>query len=249
MIGTHIIRLDTVASTNEYAAGLLNMGNVDEGTVIRAADQTAGKGQGSNTWLSEKGMNLTFTVILHPVFLLAERQFLLNQSISLAVCDFLDTLPGMPGTLLKWPNDIYSGNRKLGGILIRNTVSGNILSSCIAGIGLNINQVRFPESLPNPVSVKMITGKDTGIDEVFPMLCRMMDTRYNQLGEGKHSSITSGYLKRLIGYNAWREYSWNGRTTEGMITGVNEYGQLLLMTRDSVTHILDHGEIDYQFEV
>ncbi|HTX88402.1 MAG TPA: biotin--[acetyl-CoA-carboxylase] ligase, partial [Bacteroidales bacterium] len=126
---TQIIKLKTLTSTNDYAEQLLAKGEVEEGTVIWAEEQTAGKGQGANTWESEPGKNLTFSLILHPHFIHPSLQFMISKAVSLGVLEYAKTvLPGI-SCGLKWPNDICAGEKKLGGILIRHMISGERIVS------------------------------------------------------------------------------------------------------------------------
>ena len=124
-----IIEVKIIDSTNCYAEKILKENKVPEGTIIRAFEQISGKGQGENKWLSEPGKNLTISLILYPRFLPIEHQFILNKSVSLGVLDFVHTILPAGSCKIKWPNDIYSGSLKLGGILIINTVSGSSFDS------------------------------------------------------------------------------------------------------------------------
>jgi len=156
IIGSEIIFLSNVVSTNTTAADYIRSGMTREGMVIRAGYQSAGKGQLGNSWESEDGKNLLFSIILFPNMLAATEQFLLCEFISLGIHDYLNTI--ISGCKIKWPNDIYAGDDKIAGILIENSLAGNAITSSVAGIGLNINQEVFSEQIPNPVSLKMITG-------------------------------------------------------------------------------------------
>ena len=114
-------------------------------------------------------MNLTASYILYPGFLSADKQFFLNMAVSLAVRELCEEVTGHE-IRIKWPNDIYHRNKKLAGILIENTISGSQISSSVIGIGLNVNQTSFDPDLPNPTSVKLITGHETPIDDIIPKL-------------------------------------------------------------------------------
>jgi BirA family biotin operon repressor/biotin-[acetyl-CoA-carboxylase] ligase len=120
-----IIEIAKVDSTNLYAERLVNEQNVPEGTIILTHEQTAGKGQGENVWLSEPFKNLTISMILYPRFLPIDQQFLLNEAVSLGVIDFIHTLLPQGSCKVKWPNDICYNSSKLAGILINNTISGS----------------------------------------------------------------------------------------------------------------------------
>jgi BirA family biotin operon repressor/biotin-[acetyl-CoA-carboxylase] ligase len=243
-IGQHLIGLDKVTSTNDYAADLLKRSAVIEGTVILAHEQTAGKGQGNNTWESENGKNLTFTVILHPTFLNPEHQFSLNKAISLAIIDYLDHILKNTAIKIKWPNDIYVDNKKLGGILINNIISGNNFETSIAGIGLNINQTVFNKNIPNPISLKQILKNDLNLQEQLKSLCKCLEYRYSTLKEKHFSTLDNGYKKSLLGYKEWRLYQTGVAQIEGQITGVDEFGRLQINTRENLLLTFSHGEIE-----
>ncbi len=241
----NLIELETVRSTNDTALELLKEKELTEGTVIWAHEQTAGKGQGVNHWESEPGRNLTFTLVLHPRFMKPEEQFLLNKCIALGVYDFVKTRIGQGKAFVKWPNDIYAGELKIGGILINNTISGSTFETTVAGIGLNVNQQVFNPSLPNPVSLKLITGKESDLWSSLQELTGYLEKRYQSLRDGKSAAINADYLAALLGFNDWRSFRINGGMVDGKITGVTEFGRLVLETRDSRILQLDHHEVEF----
>src|SRR6476659_5800909 len=139
-VGQSLVKLHEVDSTNDYLKNLLsNSKPLIEGTVIMAEYQTAGRGQKGNVWKSEKGANLTFSILLRPSFFNVNQQFQFNKAVSLGISDVLIEILGKEAKI-KWPNDVYFNNQKLGGILIENTIKGNFLKESIVGIGLNANK-------------------------------------------------------------------------------------------------------------
>ncbi len=144
-----IIWLESVDSTNDEAKR--HISDIDNLSVLSALEQTAGRGQRGNSWTSAPGENLMFSIVLKSPALMAEDHFALNEITALSVADFLSTY-GIKAEI-KWPNDIYVGDRKICGILIENSFRGNAISSSIIGIGLNINQRNFNVNLPNPTSM------------------------------------------------------------------------------------------------
>ena len=142
-VGHRLVKLIKVDSTSSYLKTLLsNFEPLVQGTVIMADEQYAGRGQNNNKWLSQRGKNLTFSIYLVPHFLAAHQQFKLNQAITLGITDSLTKLLGN-SCKIKWPNDIYFKEDKIGGVLIENTVRGNKISESVIGIGLNVNQTVF----------------------------------------------------------------------------------------------------------
>ena len=144
-----IMWLERVDSTNDEARR--HISDIDNLSVVSALSQTAGRGQRGNTWTSNAGENLMFSIVLKSPALMAEDHFALNEIAALSVADFLSTY-GIKAEI-KWPNDIYVGEKKICGILIENSFRGKTISSSIIGIGLNINQRNFNVNLPNPTSM------------------------------------------------------------------------------------------------
>ncbi len=241
IIGKRIIRLPETDSTNLYAERLLQTSDADEGTVVTTGFQTAGKGQGDNQWESERGKNLLVTVILKPVFIPAGAQFILNKAVTLALCDLLVALGIEPS--VKWPNDIYTGGKKIAGILISHRVSGSKLEHTIVGIGLNLNQEHFPPELANAVSVKTLTRVSQDPERMLDQLNRRLDYRYDLLRLGKSSRIEKDYLRLLQGLGRWLNYLDADGTVEGKILGVDEFGRLIMKLRNGTKKIFSHGEI------
>lgn len=259
MIGNHIIELESIDSTNAYADHLLETSEPPDGTIIVAREQFAGRGQAGNSWNSEPGKNLTCSVLLYPQFLPADRQFLLNKVISLSVLDFVHAVlqdhrmavrtgksrPEIPGVSIKWPNDIYVGNKKAGGILIAHKIMGDRLKASIVGIGININQTVFPADLPNPVSLSQLTGREYDLAESRAALCRYLDLRYIALSRFGPANLDEAYHRHLLGMEVWGKFFHQESETEGFIKGVDDLGRLLVEDREGSVNAYMHKEIEY----
>jgi len=148
----HIISFDSLPSTNNELKNRLKTNDLSEFTTILTSYQTNGRGQQSNVWESADGLNLTFSVLLKPVFLEPALQFYLSKIVALALTDVL--MKYVDELSIKWPNDIYVGEKKIAGILIENSLMGSCIDTCVVGIGLNVNQLSFQSSAPNPISLK-----------------------------------------------------------------------------------------------
>jgi len=221
--------LSTISSTNTFAKELLSKNEpVLDGTVIMAEEQTAGRGQKSNTWLSEPGKNLTFSIILDTAFLPINRQFLLNQSISLGILDALESGFGL-STWIKWPNDIYFGDYKIGGILIENLIMGNKHKNSIIGIGLNINQKQFPAELHRASSLTLLTGKEFSIKEVLKTVLSGILQRLIQLESQDTFYLEQDYRRNLLGWEQLRYFRQGDRTFQGIIKDVRPGGELCIL--------------------
>ena len=223
-IGSRIIYRDKVSSTNTLAREILDDDSSCEGTVIFASEQSKGKGQGNNTWLSEAGKNLLVSIITKPVFLKADQQFLISKTISLAIASMLDNYSG--SISIKWPNDIYYKDDKIAGILIENSLEGNKIKNSVIGAGININQASFPPGLPNPVSLSMIKKREYDIADVLSDFCRISDDWYSMLKAGQLSYINQVYISRLYRFNRPSFFKTDQGRARGRIKGIDKYGRL-----------------------
>ena len=218
------MRILEVGSTNNYAAEQLLTNRPQEGTVYVANSQVDGRGQTSNKWESEPNMNLTFSIVLYPDFLEISNQFEISKAASLGITDFLKERTGLVS--IKWPNDIYIGNGKIAGILIENSLRINKISTCIIGIGLNINQKIFSSDTPNPVSLSQITGFEYNLEDTLTGLCQHIDSRFQQLVNGGFKEIDADYAKILYKSGTWSIYRDDTGNFRGRILGVDKYGRL-----------------------
>ena len=222
---------DSLESTNKFCE-LLDLTQVEEFAVVCAREQTAGIGQRGNHWESEPGLNLTFSVVLHPTFLAAASQFALTQALSLGVCDWLGTrLASTAVPLIKWPNDIYVGDSKICGILTSVRVAAGTVASAVCGIGLNLNQTAFPSWVPNPVSLSMLTGESYPLRESLESLIGCIRERYVML-RGDAPRVDADYHALLYRRGVPSHFCYQGRTIRATIEGVNAFGHLQLTAAD-----------------
>lgn len=224
IIGSEIISFARLQSTNSHAALLLRNTRVKEGTIITAAYQSAGRGQAGNSWESEEGMNILMSVILFPHIIAADRQFIITVALSLGICDFVAS--EARNIKVKWPNDIYAGNDKIAGMLIENSISGNSIESCIAGIGLNLNQEKFPPAARNAVSLKNLTGRTYDCADSVVRLAACLDRRYMQLRSGRSAGLEEEYALQLFRLNELSWFNDSGGRFRGTIRGVDAEGRL-----------------------
>jgi len=246
VIGSHIIELKETTSTNDYTDKLLLSEKPEEGTVIIAYRQTEGKGQDQNKWESESNKNLTFSIILYPEFLNPSAQFKIIEVTSLGITDFIKkVIPKEKIIKIKWPNDIYVGDRKLCGTLVQHSIVGSKLTECIVGIGLNVNQEIFLSDAPNPVSLKQITHQNYDLQQSLTDLCLSIDKRYSQLKNREFVKLETDYLSLLYRYNEWHDYIIHETTLHAKIIGITNYGQLILESEDSKIHECGMKEVTY----
>ena len=238
-VGQNLITLKEVDSTSNFLKNILsNSKPLIEGTVIMAESQFAGRGQQQNKWHSEPGKNLTFSLLLKPSFLAIDQQFDLTRVISLGVINALGPYLG-DQLKIKWPNDIYYGNRKLGGILIENMVQGSQIKNSVIGIGLNINQDIFPPHVPNPVSLKQILHKDYDLKKILSQICKNIETAYILLRSGQSEHIRAAYLQRLYWLDEEKSFRANGRQFTGTIKAIKANGLL----------VVDNGTRELEFNL
>ena len=212
--------------------------------VVSADEQTAGKGMGSNSWESEVGKNLTFSLAADMSFLPAERQFLLSEAVPLGIVEVLDKLLPVEKLSIKWPNDIYYGNRKLAGILINSTIKANMMGISIIGIGLNVNQMQFQDWPTHPISMKMITGEDYDLQLLLEQIAEHIIIKVEQL-KSDANSIEQAYLKRLFRYRTWADYEVGGKVLRLFMTGIDPFGRLQLVDEQQTFYTFDIKEIKF----
>ncbi len=242
-LGIDLIKLDTVDSTNTHASRLLRMKKLPEGTVILADNQTNGRGQSGNAWESEPGKNLTFSVVIYPTCIEIEKQFYISMSISNGIIDFLQENK-IPSTI-KWPNDICAGNSKIAGILIENTLSGNLLQSSVIGVGLNVNQHAFRKELGNVTSMYNLNHREFDLNRSLESILEKLNNWIDKLYGKAYGNIKNNYLNNLMALNEWRTYNDVSGKLEGMIVDVADSGLLMVKKRTGTIQAYSFKEISY----
>ncbi len=237
-----IEKFDSLESTNKYCEAL-DLSQVGDFTCYWALAQTAGIGQRGNHWEAAPEKNLTFSLVLHPTFLPAARQFVLTEALSLAMVDLLSTFHFPPSTFIKWPNDIYVNGKKICGTLVSTRLQGDTIASAVCGIGLNVNQTAFPDWVPNPTSLALLTGREFVLEPLLQQLLRCIEARYNELMSGRDPEPE--YLEHLLNLGVPARYIYNEKEINATITGVDPHGRLQLTTSDG--HRLSCGMKEVQF--
>ena len=194
-----------------------------------AESQYAGRGQQNNRWHSEPNKNLTFSLLLRPSFLPVAQQFDLTRAISLGIIEALEPFLG-DDLKIKWPNDIYYGDKKLGGILIENILQGNQIKNSVIGIGLNVNQEVFPLEVPKAVSIKQILHRDYDLSFILSEICKNVEAAYLSLKSNRFEDVRNAYMARLYWLNENKMFKAKGVEFEGKITTVKENGLLVVNT-------------------
>ena len=226
IIGNLIVRLEVVDSTNNYANSQIRVNELPEGTVFLAYEQTAGRGQVKNIWESAAGQNLLFSVVLYPHFIEIRQQYMLSKVVSLGIYKAMSKY--ISALKIKWPNDIYAGTRKLGGILIENSIMNGVLKNSVVGMGINVNQTVFCSDAPNPVSLSMLTNEHYDCDVILYEILVAIDWYYALLRNGGDEIIDNEFTASLYRLNEKHFYKSENDVFEGEIIGVNEIGQLVI---------------------
>lgn len=241
-VGKNIRYFPSCYSTNDLAAEIIQQKEAFEGAFVITDNQLAGRGQRGNNWEAHPGMNITLSVLLKPSFLLANKQFSLNVAISLAIHDLLSS-EKLGKLTIKWPNDIYVGNKKMGGILIENILMGNYIGWSIIGIGLNINQLEFENRKATSLRIEL-NGKEQDNQNLIEKLAERIEKRFLELKTGKVDSQKKEYVENLFRFEEWHNYVANDITFAGQIVDVDPTGKLIVKT-PKTTKNFDFKEIRY----
>jgi BirA family biotin operon repressor/biotin-[acetyl-CoA-carboxylase] ligase len=219
--------ISETVSTNVLMKEMLRKSPLPEGFVVHTDFQHQGKGQGNNQWESAKGKNLLFSLLLRPHHIAIEDQFIISQIVSLGIIDVLRNLHPDHETAfcVKWPNDIYWKNKKLGGILIENTLQGRIINASVIGIGLNINQTTFTSDAPNPVSLKQITGKEYPIDLILEAITGNILHYYVEVSP---ELVRKQYMENLYRKTGYHSYRIDEKSFSAKIIDIEKDGRLML---------------------
>jgi len=230
-----IYNIDYTPSTNVLLAKMLKTENLQSGFVVATDFQSAGKGQTGNTWESEKGKNLIFSILFRPENLAINKNFILSQATSLAIKSVLDEyLPKNSNEKfkIKWSNDIYWQHQKICGILIENNLKGNKIIYSIIGIGLNINQLHFKSNAPNPISLCRIIGQQIeNKNEILEKICQKIILFLNDTNNYK--SIKLQYFNALYRNDGF--YNFKTRENQVFIAKIVEIqddGKIILQTTE-----------------
>ena len=193
--------------------------------------QTGGRGQLGNSWFSSKGDNLLFSLVLYPQQIPAGRSFIISRITSLAIKNMLDAFT--EDIRIKWPNDIYYKEEKIAGILIENDIQGKEIDNMVIGVGLNVNQQMFPFDLPNPVSLRQITGVVHNREHLLKLFLDHFSLLYRDFLQGKSAVIEDEYMRDLYRVNGYHWYEDSEGRFQAAIEGVLPSGHLLLRRLDN----------------
>ncbi len=244
----HYIKVSQTASTNTYLSRLA--ATLPGGTVIYTPSQTAGRGQKGNSWESEDGKNLTFSMLLKRPPVKARDQFYLSEAAALAVVEALTAEAG-DGFAVKWPNDVYWQDKKICGMLLENSLDGSDIATCIVGIGLNVNQERFLSDAPNPVSLINITGREHDLEALLKRVCSRIEQLVDSLDDDNaRADLHQRYMAALY-RNDGQLYPWEdaaGHRLMASVAGIAPDGTLTLLHEDGTRHDYLFKEVKHIIE-
>lgn len=229
-IGNTILEFEELGSTNDYALELAKKSEkiLENGLVVFTKNQTNGRGQRENNWLSEKNCNLTFSICLNQLSITVSESFYLSMAIAVALKNFLNELK--IDAQIKWPNDILVNNKKIAGILIENSLKGNTVSQSVIGVGININQQHF-EHL-NATSVYNETQNKLDLKSALQQLLKCIEKELIIVSLKKYDFIKRDYLHYLIGFEKTQTYKANNEIFEAKIIDIKSDGAIELELKD-----------------
>ena len=232
-----VVHIEETDSTNRWLKDYSATQPVED-MVVCADYQTAGKGCGANTWESERGKNLTFSMLIHPKAIPANQQFHITEIVSVALCKTLQ--PYIYNKVeIKWPNDIYVDDKKICGILIENRLQGAEIKDCIIGIGLNVNQMVFKSDAPNPVSIRQLTGKEIDLNELLKAFLDCFDKECN--------NKTTCFEYRKMLFRKGKDSLYKDKITcfTARLMDVLPDGRLLLVDKEGLEHTYAFKEVQF----
>lgn len=243
MESINYISVEQTPSTNDLLLKMLNDEALPEGFVVSTLNQSNGKGQAGNTWESAPEKNLTFSMLLRPEFLAAESMFMISKVVSLGIIDYLNNYDKR--FTIKWPNDIYYMDKKVGGILIENQLIGNSIKLSVVGIGVNINQEKFNGDAPNPISIKTILNRELNIEHCMTGIINQITIWYELLRDGFNDRINESYFCHLYRNNGYFDFTDKEGQFHAKIKHVREDGQLVLKTPTGALRKYYFKEVEY----
>jgi len=237
-----IIKLDAIDSTNDFLKSLADKEDIKSFTVVTAQHQTKGKGQMGAKWHSEKGKNLTMSLLLKNVLPSVDTIYTFNIIVALSITEVLEHY-NIPALSIKWPNDIMSANKKIGGILIENVFKNTGAIVSIVGIGLNVNQRNF-DDLPKASSLAAITNKEFDLETVLVKIVNNIEGYIIQLSTVPSAELWLRYNNKLFKKSIPTVFeNLEGEKFMGIIKEVNKAGKLQVLLEDESTASFEIKEI------
>lgn len=231
-----IIKLDATDSTNDFLMGLVRNQIVDNFTVVCTNNQKKGRGQMGAKWYSESGKNITMSVLVKDLLEEIAQIYVLNIAVALAILEVLKSY-NVANLSIKWPNDIMAGSKKIGGILMENSIKADRKIESVVGIGLNINQINF-EGLPSATSMALELSKQINLEQLMIQIVDEIKINYQKIIDKMYDHLWQLYHKNLFKINLIMTFERaNNESFAAVVKGVTKIGQLELL--------LDCGEVQF----
>ncbi len=211
--------------------------------VVTTDYQSAGRGCGSNSWESERGANLLFSIVCHPTWVPVVGQFVVSECVALAIRDALSEKVG--DVTIKWPNDIYHKDSKICGILIENHLAGRQIKDCVIGVGLNVNQRNFVSDAPNPVSLYQILGHETDREPLLRDIVKRFDDYLTLTRSARYGGISAAYFDCLYRRHGFHPYRDVDGKFEAALLEVEDDGHLILRDRGGMIRSYAFKEVEF----
>ena len=241
----YLVKLNAIDSTNSYLRKMSKKGGLEKWTVVSTEYQSEGRGQKGAVWQSERGKNLICSILIQLNGFKARDQFLLNCAASLGIYNALVNY-NLPKLSIKWPNDIMSVSKKLGGLLIENTLMNDEINHTIIGIGLNVNQLSFSKDLPYAVSIKQLINKDLDRDVLLNHVVESIQLQFDLIFQNKHEELWQAYDQQLYRKQAAHMFEdQQGQKFMGIIKGVSQQGLLIVENEEQILKTYNFKEVTY----
>ena len=235
-----VIHIDETDSTNRWLRDYA-LSQPEGDYVVVSEYQTAGRGCGTNSWESERGKNLTFSLLIHPTEITADCQFRISEAVSLALCETLDGYVTDRQVSVKWPNDIYVDDCKICGMLIENRLRGRLMTDSIIGIGLNVNQREFFSDAPNPVSLVQLLGHEVALEPLLQAFLQKLEPMLQMDPE----TLGKAYRERLYRREGEHEYRDGKGLFRAKLLNVLDDGRLVLLDTEGTARIYAFKEVQF----
>lgn len=235
-----VIHIDETDSTNRWLRDYA-LSQPEGDYVVVSEYQTAGRGCGTNSWESERGKNLTFSLLIHPTEIMADCQFRISEAVSLALCETLDGYVTDRQVSVKWPNDIYVDDCKICGMLIENRLRGRLMTDSIIGIGLNVNQREFFSDAPNPVSLVQLLGHEVALEPLLQAFLQKLEPMLQMDPE----TLGKAYRERLYRREGEHEYRDGKGLFRAKLLNVLDDGRLVLLDTEGTARIYAFKEVQF----
>jgi len=237
----NIFKFDAVNSTNDLLLQWAENNYAVNGSVIWALHQHKGKGQHGRIWESNTGENLTFSILIRHRKMSIMKQFIFNKAISVALLKSLHVIS--PDFKVKWPNDIYINNKKIGGVLIENSIKGKYIDYSVVGIGINVLQREFPANLENASSIINETGVEVELENLLYQIINHIEFFVSYIHRNQCIKILRIYLKNLFRKDEISVFKKGDETFNGIIRGVNDHGRIKIELDNNEIVLFSNGEI------